>query len=69
MITPRLAALLVFLFGETLAQPPLDSPTQRVSTETSESVGAFDVIGDGRPDLAVAGKDGLAVFFNEGVVG
>lgn len=55
MNAPRLAALLVFLLGKTLAQPPLHFRMQRVSTETFESVGAFDVNGDGKPDLVSGG--------------
>ena len=55
MTTLRLAALLVFLAGKTLAQPTLHFRMQRVSTETYESVGAFDVNGDGQPDLVSGG--------------
>jgi hypothetical protein len=27
----------------------------------------YDLLGSGRKDIVVAGKDGLAIFFNEGI--
>lgn len=51
-----MSRLLLLLFAlPTLAQPPLHFRMQRVSLETYESVGAFDVNGDGRPDLVSGG--------------
>ncbi len=62
--------LLLLLALPTLAQPPLHFRMQRVSLETYESVGAFDVNGDDRPDLVSGGfwYEGPA-FIQKHVVG
>ena len=54
--------------GESFARQVIDSGPPRVGTGLGIHFAMADLTGNGLPDIVAPGKDGLYVFFNEGMI-
>ena len=55
--------------GESFSKQVIDYGPARVGKGVGISFAMADLNGDGRPDIVAPGKDGLYVFYNEGLAG
>ena len=53
--------------GESFAKQVIDFGPPRVGTGIGNHMAMADLTGNGLPDLVAPGKDGLYIFFNEGM--